>query len=38
MLRSSYEAKETPVKVIPTQVGIQSIAHRPWIPACAGMT
>ena len=38
MLRDSSDAVETLVKVIPAQAGIQSIAHSPWIPACAGMT
>ncbi len=38
MLRTSYETKETPVKVIPAQAGIQGLRAIDWIPACAGMT
>ena len=38
MLRVSYEAKETPAKVIPAQAGIQGLCAIGWIPACAGMT
>ena len=38
MLRASYKAKETPVKVIPAQAGTQGLRTIDWIPACAGMT
>ena len=38
MSRASYEAKETPVNVIPAQAGLQGLRPIDWVPACAGMT